>query len=793
MAGYLRIQAVPARRHGMADGNLSLARLSPDTAEGVLFVDVEPAGESWGTRLIEGLRHAPEETCLRVDHVLVRCDAIPDPGALTAAAGYIAERWNREPLVGAISLTPGDTSPKVLWANGDTTIDPAMLAACRNAELNALLRWGKALWTPSGYHYQLPSSEHRTTFVRLADAIRQPRDADVLAWWLLPLFARPNRALIVDSSSLLPLVLALRKRLDDAGIGLGNVGVRDAYPESPIEYRNLIDHVGGEGLVAVLSVSSTGDSAKLLAGAMEHSRSGEWRLETLVARTQDAADTWDPAVEQTGAGEPWVHLPEGRGDPHPDEPYLIIDPQTFANTVIPEPAILSILDPPHPDRDLANLLTMYDEVDGIGIECEHHKSTMARRGHNRGAVRFYPTRLLQATDFLSHARAQMTSVTASLEDGRPNQTMIDISGTHAVVCLDEDLEHPGFRELADLAVEVFAADRADCPIVPVPRGAPPGGELGEQLTAALEGRTKVLILGLGMVTGSSLQEIELHLLGACSDRPPNQLDVSALVVHARPANFEEWKSARSSFHSRLAALWITYLPWHSPLREEIETLNQVDLSPGNEEFIDGRYDVITHSIGDWAGRCEDAESDPDLMNPRSVFWHADLTAETKDLPRLLYGSRFGHRASMISTYVGVGATMERTRLERRKRGGPPWVKFDLTKSGATYFETLITVSILRWLRLYEGSWEADPKTVESVILDHWHRAEREGPQNRSMLLAEFLLAAAQGKVPRSAFTVLFELVGELAKEIEVPACVQAGLAVARGAGLEPPEEPEPET
>ena len=234
MDGYLRIQAIPARLDAPDDVlPHSPSHLWPDVPDGLLFIDVEPTNEPWWQRLIEGMRFAPEETCLRVDRVLIRADKVPEPGDLDPAAEFIETRWRRRPLLGATFLQPGMSGPSTTWHDGrDRDDDPAVFARCRTAELDALLRWGKALWTPSGYHYLLPSGEHRATFVRLADAIRQPRDADVLAWWLLPHFRHPHRALLLDSSSLLPLVLALRARLAQFDIPLGNVGVRDAYPET---------------------------------------------------------------------------------------------------------------------------------------------------------------------------------------------------------------------------------------------------------------------------------------------------------------------------------------------------------------------------------------------------------------------------------------------------------------------------------------------------------------------------------------------------------------------------------
>lgn len=761
MDGYLRVQAIPARRDAPDDvPPQSPSHLWPDVPDDVLFVDVEPSGEPWQERLMEGLRFAPEEAFLHVGRVVVRSDAAAQLGDLDGAAAYIQERWGRSPVLGVVFLEPGMAEPVRYWRDGSTGADHEVLARFRTAELDAMLRWGKALWTPSGYHYVLPSGEHRATFVRLADAIRQPRDADVLAWWLLPYFLTPNRALVVDSSSLLPLVFALRARLNDAGIPLGNVGVRDAYPETPIEDRALVEHVGGEGIVGVVSVSSTGTSVSSLAAAMADRRSeSPWRLEVLVSRVDDPAQSWDPTAGPNQIAAPWAHLPEDAAPVDPDQPYLIIDPQTFANTVIPEPAITTVLDPPHRDRTIDDLLTFYNETNGVGVECDHHGSTMARRGRTRGAVRFYPERLLGATGFLDAAQARLNTPTERWEDGRPKETLEALHGIDAVVCLDEDLQLEGFDRYLDMVVHNLAADPSGVRVIGVPRR--PNADDDERLKQELADRRRILILALGLVTGGTLQELDVRILRACSGRGRDEVAVVALAIHARPATFDEWQAARSSFHHQLAALWVTYLPWRSPLQMEVDLLNLLPAAGDDvDTFLQQRYDVVNNDIGEWAERCADHVPGEGIANPAAVLWCPQQDAAPDELPHLLGGSRFGHEASMVATFVGVGAVMQRARLERRKRGGPPWLRFDLTKTNFSYFEAIISASILRWLRPSEGQWDSESKNVEDLIREMWERAAQEGPAAQPLLIAELLLAASQGKVPRGAFPLLRRLADE---------------------------------
>lgn len=778
MDGYLRIQAIPARRDAPEDvPPLSPSHLWPDAPDDVLFVDVEPSSERWPDRLVEGLRHAPEESLLRARLVVVRATDSPHRDELVPAARFIEQRWQVSPHLAALHLGPGMADPVWTWVD-DPPIDVdlgELAARCRCAELEALLHWGSALWTPTGYHYRLPSGEHRATFVRLADAIRQPRDADVLAWWLLPHFVGPNRALVLDSSSLMPLVLALRSTLAGAGITLGNVGVRDAYPETPIQDRALIEHVGGEGIVAVVSVSSSGTSVGSLAAALEERRSDSpWRLEVLVSRDRPAATRWSPSRDAPGLVDPWFHLPSPEAAIDPEAPHLVIDPQTFANTVIPEPAIATVLDPPNPDRDIEDLLTFYSETNGVGVECDHHGATIIRRGKNRGAIRFYPERLLVAEGFVDAAASRLRRPTERMEDGRPETTLRNLTGIDAVVVLEEDLDLDGFGPFLEMVTSSLADDPASVRVVGVPRRPTPDD--AEGLRDELGGCRKVLVLGLGLVTGGSVQDLDIRVLQATTGRERGAVEVVGLVVHARPASFDEWQAARSSFHGNLAALWVTYLPWRSPLQAEIDLLN---LLPDDdvESFLQQRYDVVNHEIGEWAERCDDHVPNAEVANPGAVLWAPAQDAATDQLPHLLGGSRFGHEASMAATYVGVAAVMQRARLERRKAGGPPWLRFDLTKTNFTYFEAIIIASILRWLRPSEGQWDSESKDVGDLIREMWHRAATEGSAAQQLLIGELLLAAASGKVPREAFALLKQLAEEiLSGEQDVPS-VRAGLAL----------------
>ena len=105
---------------------------------------------------------------------------------------------------------------------------------------------------------------------------------------------------------------------------------------------------------------------------------------------------------------------------------------------------------------------------------------------------------------------------------------------------------------------------------------------------------------------------------------------------------------------------------------------------------------------------------------------------------------------MVGTLVGVGAALHRRRLDQEALGGPPGLRFDLSRIPAVYFEVPILCSVLRWIRPFEAFWEYQGAPVQDVLRDMWHKASFEEPGSRETLLAELALAAAAGKVPRHA-------------------------------------------
>lgn len=774
--GYLRVSAGrDPKGHLDLQGQQGPTRHSPLAIRGTLFVDLEPTPEPWQERLQAGLRYAGESAMSGVETLLVRAYGNADPPLapelLADTATYIDERWGVQPLLGAVRQHVAPGAFEWAWLGGQPDDLPGLLARCRSAEITALIDAGRAHWIPKGYHYKLPSGEHRPTFVRLGDAIRSRRDAHALAWWLLPHFREDGCALLLDSSSLLPLALALENELASVGRSLGNVATQDSYPEMRLEDALLVDHVGGNGIVCVLSVSSTGGRMRSLEGVLPAKRAaGPWVIENVVAFHEPAAESW--ALYETASHErqaPWVKIrvPIDR-EVDASEPYLEIDPQTFANTTIPVPPSRVVVHPPGRDQDLGSLLTMYDQVDGIGIECDFDESTRRRRGTDRTAIRFFPERLLRHPNFLGQVDLRLREATGSWYDGRDADALGALTGSDLIVYDVRDGSH---NEIVDLAACIGVATSS---------GAIPHASIGDEKLIELLGEArKVMLVTLGLVTGASLERLEMALL---EQRRQHGFDfeMCALAVHARPASLSEWQAARSSMNGRLVALWITYLPWMDPLQQERQILSQLPASqPGVERYVADRMKFISSDLGEWEARVSDHQPGHGVPNPRALFWlpHLDLVDEA--LPRLLPGSRFGEQVSMLATYVGVAAAMHRTRIEQEAQMRPPWIRFDLTKMNKTYFETPIGAALLRWIRPHEALWQSESgKGVNYLIREFWDHAQSEHWDGRATILGELLLAANQGKVPHEGFAELRRLATELRDETgELPGPVATGLAL----------------
>ena len=758
-----------------------------EVAGGLLFVDV--AGEhvgGWEGEVAGQLRFVEESVLSGLTHVLIRSPGPVDDSfrdRIGIVSDLVESRSGHAPPIGVVHFVLGEQSTPVRWSV-PVDDEPSLLAAARAVELAALMSAGGAHWRPKTFHYEAPSGEHRSDFIRVGDAIRSPRDAAVLATWLYP-YIDTGTAVLLDTSTLLPIVMALQAAAAAAGMTVGPVAIRDAYPHSRLQDEELVElTVGANGALALLSVSSTGQTADSLSGCLDgrlgRGRSGaKWRLETFVHRTQPRAARWHDGADTRG--EPWLHIPNSESFATRDDcelcdsadraPYVRIDPASFANTSLPEPPVVVMPDPPLRARRIANLLEMYDDTDGIGIDCDPAARTKMRRRARRWGVCFYPHRLL------SHSRlAEALDEQRSLERDDKNDGRIDmdkLAGFDAIAALDEDIDHDGFNEFVKWAKTRLNNSSTEDANIPVVRFASsPADDDRESVAEQLENTSHILVMAVGTVTGGTVQEILIRIHHALRDRPSGSYVVSGLVLHARPSSYEEWQSVRSSFSNRLVTMWMTYLPSRDhPLADEQrlfrQTLDDDLLSQEASEYAQARRRWVLNSTqSDWPARRETWNPESGAPNPAAVLMCGRPDRDPEHLPRLLPNSLFGHRMSMVGTLVGVGAALHRRRLEEGAQGGPPGLRFDLSRIPVVYFEVPIICAVLRWIRPFEAFWERPGRTVDDVLLEIWHRAAFEEPGSRATLLAELALAAAAGKIPLHAKNTIAQFFADIESDTE---------------------------
>lgn len=733
-----------------------------DIPGGLMFVDVAGShAGGWHGAVAAQLRSVDEFVLAGCRCVLIRS---PEPLGADVEQGaeiiqaLIAQRGGSSPPVGVLQFEFGEPRPHVWWSEVDSSRrDGQLLALARSVELAALLQAGKAHWRPTTFHYELPSDEHRSDFIRVGDVVRSPRDAAALATWLYP-YVDTDQTILLDSSTILPVVLALQTAAAEHNVKLGPVAVRDAYPHSLLADEELVElTVGANGALVLISASSTGHTEQALAACLKAKIGSGWVLQTLVDRTRPASSQWPAA--NGGQQDPWLHVPGGESFSQQDcdlcnsakaAPCVRIDAVSFTNTSLPEPHVVVMPDPPVGARHIANLLEMYDDVDGMGIDCDPAERTRQRRDPGRWGVRFYPHLLLRHERFVAALEEQLDHRSEDTNDGRFD--LDKLAGVDAIVALDEDTESTGFDRLADWAGERFAEEPAQMVTIP----SRPADDERERLACELQGKEHILVLTVGTVTGGTLREILIRIHRALSDRPPNSYLVSGLVVHARPPSFREWQSTRSSYSQRLVAMWMTYLPSRDhPLAVEQrlfrQTLEEDELSARARQYAQDRRDwVLSSPHSDWLQRRQTWQRQSGAPNPAAVLLCGSPERSNHQLPRLLPNSLFGNRMSMVGTLVGVGAALHRRRLELEAQGGPPGLRFDLSRIPAVYFEVPILSAVLRWIRPHEAFWEYRGLSVQDVLRDLWEKTNFEEPGSRETLLAELAVAAAAGKIPRRA-------------------------------------------
>lgn len=782
--------------------------LVPDES-GLLFVDMAFGAEAWD--LVSGaLRSLPPSLLGESSRVVFRSPVVrwasdiagvdqDDPRRLVVGAGpgwpdgaaalaeqlervFVEHHLPRRPI-GVVELPIGGdpVSPGV--------DDPADLALCRSVELEAFLERNGAIWKPSAYHYQLPSGHHSGTFVRVADALNDPRAPAALATWLHADLSE-GTAVVVDSGTLMPLVQQLDLLIRRASVvlpisygGLLLVEALDRYPLSRFEFLRRFKPMHATDVLALLSVSSTGRTYRLLRQSLQETVEGTWRAECLVARhSLPAQGISSPTIPD--AREPWLTIDRLLPPSKPgaecrlcrsaERPLVIhIDPTTFAAMALPAPSLLM------PDTASARrnsslfegyqaLPTSEISVQLSGTERSRLRTEPYHRPDEPRRVRFEPTaHLLVGDDLTERLKSRIKEIKGlrqtdpdrksinraldKLRTGRPTVAVCDCEELEILAkAIAADAKANGkegdfdttSRSLKDATHEAardrfLVAAQAVCPSVKVLITDEP-----TELAKGLKGHRKILLIAAGLQTGVTLTHLVVSVQDLFRERDEDPV-LHGLVLHAHPYDGDAWASVRNSFGGRqnpsLLALWLTYLPVQSPFADEHDLFQVVQ-----DEWFKGARpgaERLWKSRSKWVRLDRPATADPE-PSPPSPLWSPRPVALRRTS---IYG-----RLDDRHTLAAVGAALYEALDRHVSKGAPEWVRIDLPNAFRSYFDGLIHACVLRWVTP-QRAWWGDGNECRSLLGEMKGRLDDSDWQ---LLLPELLLAAAMGKVPDEGVELL---------------------------------------
>lgn len=716
----------------------------------VIFVDID-------TLDVELLRSIPPTFVgQRAGTLLLR---MPDPQTVDADETQrlrgLVERWQLGLRVAVLSQPIG-SAPSVDVVRGDPLDgeeQAEMLARARAVELEALLEFGHAIWRPANYHYRLITGEHAEAYIKLGDAIREPRDATVLASWLHK-HADHDVGQILDSGTLTPVAQALRAEATRAAVVLGPIATLDQYPRTGVDIDAILDRASGDPgrVIVMLSVSSSGSLLERVLGALARKGSSleVAHLAVMVdkgeaPRDKRSIDVWTPLPGQAPLVRPGARDEIGcvlcR---QPGKAAVVpINPFTF-DAMLPtqlRPVVPDIIDP----TENRALWEAAERNKALSVEHAAHTALQRYRSDKvpMGIVMRAPA-LLDDDRFRADLRLKI----------RQRQDEEEMSADADLVLVPEhEWKEEAFTRFWD-AIRAAIAPQVDSP-VPFPIAEDFPTSLGDLVRDA----SNILVFALGTVSGASIQRALVGVQHARASTE-EQFDLHAFVVHARPATGREWQTIRNSYgrkgaQPQLRHGWKSILPDRSPLREERVLLRKLAPSDFNEHaetFLTSRLELCS---GTYQGDRPD------------VLWGS--TSESRLTPNAIYGQRL----DAVTTYVAVGSAMAAA-LFQSGRTIPELRVFEVAAVARSYYDPLILASFLRWIRPHEAFWGWTATEASTTAL---HILDRAAISDRHILVPEMLLAAAQGKMTVEAAGVAVEVAKRLREDEDVPDPVRAALDI----------------
>ncbi len=732
---------------------------TPTAAAPLIFVDLALDN-------VEALRSIPPSFAnQRRGLLLIRSPVLEAPTEqFLSALSTLHERWEIDLPVGHLSQPVG-APPKIVPLDDGALEDDDLAGYLRRAravELEALLEFGQAIWRPSNYHYRLITGEHAGAYIKLGDAIREPRDADVIAGWLHE-HVGGDVGLLIDTGTVTPVAQSLQLAVARAGGTLGGIGVLNLDPRTGTDLDAAVDIASGDSgrVVVVVSVSSSGSLLERLEGVLARKGSSldVARIAVLVSkttqlRTQGPTEVWTPLPGHS----PLVELGAR------DEIGCQLCRQPGRSTLIPinpfsfDGMLPSQLRPVVPDtRDpVANrpLWEAAKRTSAVAVEAAAHTAMRRHRSKKipMGIV-MDVGKLIGDAELRSRLAERVREVQST--EGMSTSTNLVLVAHHEL-----DALRTHWEELRP----VIAPHACE----PLPFRI--DGDFSQELCDAVKQATDILVFGLGTVTGASLQRA---LVGVQDARKGlDDFEIHAFVVHARPATAREWETILNSYgcSGRMPHLhyaWKSVLPDRSPLREEAALLRQLDLA--DDSPLDDHAKAF---VAERLELCDRVVEDEDLERVASTGEQsAPADQNDNDGPRILWGSSgeedrltpnslYGRGLDAVTTYVAVGSAMTAA-LGRRPPGVPELRVFEIAALSRSYYDPIILSCFFRWMRPHETFWgwtAAEATTTMMHILD---RAEG---KHRKLLVPEMLLAAAQGKLTAEAVIVVTEVASTLLRD-----------------------------
>jgi len=721
----------------------------PTHAQPVILVDLDV-----GKR--RALRLPPAFLAQREATVLFRLsDPVAPAVELPRSVKAALEDWKTVKRAGVLTHPLGAAAEIKVIRGADVSAEEQkeIIARARAVELEALLEFGQAIWRPTTFHYRLITGEHADSYVKLGDALRHPRDAEVLASWLHE-HVEPKLGLILDTGTLTPIAQALRLAAVRGGIELGPSTTLENYPRTVMDVGSALDRVSGDAgrVMALISVSSSGSLLERVLDALQRKGSSmEGRVAVLVNKTGRPSwseiDVWTPLVGQKPLvasgpiGEIGCELcrTPGRATVVP------INPFTF-DAMLPTQLKLVVPDVNDPAENRP-LWEAGERNSALSVE---QKANPALRRYRSDKVpmgiKMEAARLIGDETFRAKLRQRLADLQG--EEGMPLDGDLVLAPEH-------ERKHPGYPEFWEAIHDSIAPDVED--VTPFPIDA----DFDDSLIEKVRRAKSILVFQLGTVSGASIQRALVGVQSARGD--DDGFKLNAFVLHARPATRLELKTIRNSFghagkQPQMRFGWTSILPDRSPLRDELILLRSITLAyipPNVRTFLTKRIELCG---GRYTGE-----------TPPPVLWGSK--SDSFLTPNAIYG----HALGTVATYVAVGSAMSAA-LAKPEQMTPELRVFEVASLARSYYDPLILGCMLRWMRPHEIFWGWTGTEATATALHILDRAENLG---REILVPEMLLAAAQGKLTREAATATVRVAEGMRTDsetsAETAAILEAGL------------------